>query len=83
MRGQQRPYFPWLGVISIVTYALSSPLFSLSFHVVLTMFTTDCGMEIGICDTNADCINDDGTFVCICNDGYTGNGFSCSSKVIK
>ena len=26
------------------------------------------------CDMNATCDNNDGSFVCFCKDGYTGNG---------
>ena len=29
------------------------------------------------CDENADCINTDGSFECVCNPGYTGDGKDC------
>ena len=30
------------------------------------------------CDMNAVCNDTIGNFTCTCNDGYTGNGFSCT-----
>ena len=29
------------------------------------------------CDENAKCINSDGSFSCVCNPGYIGNGKTC------
>ena len=33
------------------------------------------------CDSNGECKNTDGSFVCICNIGYVGNGFTCAGKL--
>ena len=30
------------------------------------------------CHINATCANTDGNFTCTCNDGYEGNGISCT-----
>ena len=32
------------------------------------------------CDVNANCTNTEGSFVCACNSGYSGNGSNCGSK---
>ena len=32
------------------------------------------------CHPNATCTDNEGSFVCECNVGYSGNGFNCSSK---
>ena len=40
----------------------------------------ECATESDSCDANADCTNTDGSYVCACSDGYTGNGFSCSGN---
>jgi hypothetical protein len=32
------------------------------------------------CHVNASCIDNEGSFVCQCHAGYSGNGFNCSSK---
>jgi len=31
------------------------------------------------CDVNANCTNTDGSFTCICKDGFTGDGITCSA----
>ena len=33
----------------------------------------------GLCNSNADCTNTIGSFLCTCKRGYTGNGLSCTS----
>ena len=30
------------------------------------------------CDANANCTNTDGSYVCTCSEGYTGDGTLCS-----
>lgn len=30
------------------------------------------------CDANASCHNNDGTYSCSCNNGFTGDGFNCT-----
>ena len=32
------------------------------------------------CDVNAECINTAGSFLCVCNAGYSGDGFNCTSR---
>ena len=34
------------------------------------------------CHSNATCNNTDGSFICSCNTGYTGNGTTCTSKLL-
>ena len=33
------------------------------------------------CDSNAECINTNGSFYCNCNPGFEGDGYNCLSKV--
>ena len=33
------------------------------------------------CHINATCINTKGSFNCVCNPGYTGNGFECDGRL--
>ena len=37
--------------------------------------------DITPCDVNAMCQDTNGSFVCACNPGFSGNGFTCSSKL--
>ena len=32
------------------------------------------------CDINAACVDTIGSFICICDNGYTGNGTYCEGK---
>ena len=32
------------------------------------------------CNVNASCTDNEGSFTCQCNDGFTGNGMTCTSK---
>ena len=41
---------------------------------------TDGGHD---CHTDANCANSPGTFSCTCKPGYTGNGTSCTGKLIE
>jgi len=38
----------------------------------------ECATMIDNCDENAVCSNTDGSFICTCNEGYQGDGTSCS-----
>ena len=49
-------------------------IFDLANHV-------DCDPDA--CDANAECrLISAGTFECVCNQGYTGDGFNCSCKCV-
>ena len=36
----------------------------------------ECFTGMTSCDENADCVDNDGSYECICRIGYTGNGLS-------
>eukprot|EP00058_Branchiostoma_floridae_P024043 XP_002609533.1 hypothetical protein BRAFLDRAFT_232057 [Branchiostoma floridae] len=40
----------------------------------------ECAAHESPCDPNAYCQNTIGFFVCICEDGYIGDGFTCNGK---
>jgi hypothetical protein len=53
----------------------------LSLSLIPTNFpyTSDIDECVGNpCDSNAQCTNTAGSFVCTCNTGYTGNGLVCT-----
>ena len=38
----------------------------------------ECLDGSAVCDEDATCSNNDGSYDCTCNEGYTGDGFKCS-----
>ena len=38
----------------------------------------ECVRDLDDCDSNATCINTIGSYLCSCNSGFTGNGFTCT-----
>ena len=36
-----------------------------------------------MCDTNANCSNTYGSYLCTCVDGYTGNGSQCNGERVS
>ena len=51
-----------------------------SFHYCSDV--DECAIGNDSCHDNATCHNTQGSYSCSCNTGYTGNGFSCTSKQI-
>ena len=42
----------------------------------------ECAMELDGCANDAACTDTDGSYECTCNSGFTGDGFTCTSKSI-
>jgi hypothetical protein len=53
----------------------SSPLFVIC---ITFLDINECSSKP--CHHNATCTDNEGSFVCECNSGYSGNGINCSSK---
>ena len=50
------------------------------------MISTDideCIEETDNCDDNAACTNTAGTFTCLCEPGFSGDGLQCDGKALK
>ena len=58
--------------IMITVPLLSMPLSSIDIN--------ECDMNNGGCDFDAHCTNTIGSFTCVCNSGFAGNGISCMGK---
>ena len=49
-------------------------------HPSLYPDINECDVDTDMCDSNATCSDTEGGYDCKCNVGYSGDGFSCSSK---
>ena len=34
------------------------------------------------CDDNATCTDENGSYVCVCDSGFTGDGFNCTGEIM-
>ena len=60
-------------------------LVSTEFNIKLLMILqsldiNECEVGMNDCDSNATCTDVAGSFTCTCNQGYTGNGTTCTSE---
>ena len=54
-------------------------MFLLSMLSLFILDIDECSdNSLNDCHVNATCSNNNGSYVCSCNNGWTGNGFSCS-----
>lgn len=51
-----------------------------SSSIFIVVDIDECSAKSHDCDPLATCINTNGSFKCDCNEGYTGDGKSCSGK---
>jgi hypothetical protein len=62
---------------------MSKTLYNSSSHllfVICVIFLDHNECSSKPCHHNATCTDNEGSFDCECNVGYSGNGFNCSSK---
>ena len=59
------------------------------FYLVSVISSTNFQLDIdeckgsnNVCDENANCFNTFGSYNCTCKDGFTGDGHSCSGKIV-
>ncbi len=43
----------------------------------------ECSMDSHTCDLYATCMNTMGSYECMCNMGYEGDGFICSGRILR
>ena len=59
----------WYGYLKSLVLVLN-PIFS---------DILNCENDDG-CHENATCSDDNGSYICVCNNGFTGDGFNCTGK---
>ena len=50
-------------------------------YILIFLDINEC--ETKVCDTKAFCTNTEGSFMCICQKGFTGNGRTCSGRSLE
>ena len=59
-------------------FHLVSEISSINFQIDID----ECKGSNNVCDENANCFNTVGSYNCTCKDGFTGDGHSCSGKIV-
>jgi len=47
------------------------------FYALQYYLGVDCRRDPRLCDANADCVLNVDTFICVCRQGYMGDGNNC------
>ena len=63
----------------MVSIYLSSVHWLASCYIIVADID-ECSDDIDTCDFNATCKNIPGNFTCMCNQGYSGDGFICEGN---
>ena len=58
---------------------LSDEVLSDKVHTFIFTDILECN-STHACDGNATCSDGNGSYTCLCDDGYTGDGFTCKGK---
>ena len=77
---EQTLYSVWSAfVLALVKCShLVSVISSINFQIDID----ECKGSNNVCDENANCSNTVGSYNCTCKDGFTGDGHSCSGKIV-
>lgn len=52
--------------------------FKIPYAGIMLSDVDECSAEAHDCHDNATCSNNDGSFVCKCDEGFTGDGTNCT-----
>ena len=51
-----------------------------TYHVSHLIDIDECSLGVASCAENAECLDTDGSYECLCSSGYTGNETSCTCE---
>ena len=57
----------------------STVCFNISYICIVSDIN-ECDLNTHNCSNNTECYNTNGSFVCNCSDGFSGNGVICEGK---
>ena len=69
-----------LGMVSLTALVSPSQYYCVTSFNVYILFSSDineCALGSDDCDENAECTDNIGSFICVCNHGYSGTGTEC------
>ena len=72
-----------LGMVSSTALVSLSEWYCLTSLLHVILFVSDineCDLGSDDCDENADCTDTIGSFMCVCNHGYSGTGTECCKQ---
>ena len=71
-----------VGMEQTAQVGLAAGLFMVYFHELFYFVDIDeCSSDaLNTCDINASCMDIEGSFLCMCDIGYTGNGTFCDGE---
>ena len=58
----------------IFIFKLRAPIHTSRPGYLCIVDIIECDLETSFCDDNATCANTIGSYICTCNDGFTGEG---------
>lgn len=59
--------------------------FPSSYYLKVCFYHVDideCATGADVCDSKAACVNTNGSFICTCISGYSGDGITCTGECI-
>ena len=75
-------HFSKLERIKLITQTSRPTLITVNVQLIIFILTDidECATKTHNCNLKANCTNNNGSFECVCKEGYTGDGKSCSGK---
>ena len=69
--------------LSIYSVSLLYTWLSLTMYLIIIDQNECEESNLNMCDVNANCTNNIGSYDCMCYDSFYGDGFSCIGKIIQ